>query len=149
VETENSFPQRHSRMSNLPEVRSQKSGVRMKAENHKTRMSPAQRDSGMSKLGLGVLRILRSLGILGRKTKNENRPAQRDSGNSILKTSPYCPCSPYRPLDLKTTPAQRDSGISIFGRLSGLLCWPHGQNQSFSTGLRNLQFDAKSGAKDL
>jgi len=28
----------------------------------------------------------------------------------------------------KTSPAQRDSEISIFGRLSGVLCWPHGQN---------------------
>jgi len=52
------------------------------------------------------------LGILGRKTRNENRPAQRDSGNSNLKTSLYRPYRPYRPLDFKTSPAQRDSGNS-------------------------------------
>ena len=28
---------------------------------------------------------------------------------------------------IEKLPAQRDSEISIFGRLSGVLCWPHGQ----------------------
>jgi hypothetical protein len=44
--------------------------------------------------------------------KTGMRPAQRDSGISILKTCPYRPYRPYRPLVFKTSPAQRDSGIS-------------------------------------
>ena len=98
--------------------------------------SPAQRDSKIS--NLGVLGILRSLGILGGNTKKENRPAQRDSGMSILKTSPYRPYllavrlvpqsgDPYRPLDFKNRPPQRDSKMSN-GRLSGVFCrWQGGR----------------------
>lgn len=62
--------------------------------------TPAQRGSGISILGVGVLGILRILGVLGWKTKTEN--------------SPY---SPYRPLDFKTTPAQPDSGDNMRGDL--------------------------------
>jgi hypothetical protein len=67
-------------MSKLPEVR-------MKTENRKTRM----------------------------------RPAQQDSGNSILKNCPYRPLAvrlvplcgdPYCPLNFKTIPAQQDSKMS-------------------------------------
>ena len=67
----------------------------------------------------------------------QNAPAQRDSGMSNLKTSPYRPLAvrlvplcgdPYRPLDFKTSPAQRHSKMSN-GRLSGVSCWPHGQNR--------------------
>ena len=47
--------------------------------------------------------------------KTGMRPAQPDSGISILKTCPYRPCRPYRPLVFKTMPAQRDSGISKLG----------------------------------
>jgi hypothetical protein len=68
-----------------------------------------QRDSGNSILGVGSLETLRSLGILGGKTKSKSSSAQRDSeisnlkvetgnslpqrdsGNSILKTCPYRP----------------------------------------------------------
>ena len=119
--------------------------------------TPAQRHSKMSNCEVGILRILRILGILGWKTKSKNSPAQRhskmsnwvtgrtsqtnptsptdaqyasaqlDSGiynlarpvktapaqrhskMSNLKTSPYRPYSPYRPLDFKTTPAQQHS----------------------------------------
>ena len=65
-----------------------------------------------------------------RKHKTKNRPAQRDSRISILKTSPYSPLAvrlvplcgdPYSPLDFKTSPAQRDSKMSN-GRLSGVFC---------------------------
>jgi len=69
---------------------------RLMGRKHKTENSPAQGDSEIAKLGLGVLGILRSLGILGEKTKNETNLAQRYSIISILETSP----------------AQRDSGIS-------------------------------------
>ena len=50
---------------------------------------PAQRDSENS--NLGVLRILRSLGILGRKVKNKISPAQAGSKNSKL-DFPLCLC---------------------------------------------------------
>jgi len=87
----------------------------LKAESE---TSPAQRYSGNSNLGLGVLGILgilRSLGILGGKTKNENTPAQRDSVIyfwAIRLLSPSCPSCP---LDFKNRPAQPDSGMSNFG----------------------------------
>ena len=44
--------------------------------------APAQADSGIYNLGVGILRILRSLGILGWKTKKKTSPAQRDSDQS-------------------------------------------------------------------
>jgi len=50
--------------------------------------------------------------LMRRKHKNKSGPAQRDSGMSNLKTCPYRPYCPYRPLVFKTAPAQRDSGIS-------------------------------------
>ena len=55
----------------------------MKTENRKTRMRPAQRDSGNSILG--VLGILGSLGILGWKTKSKTSPAQQDSKMSNVR----------------------------------------------------------------
>jgi len=64
------------------------------------------------------------MGVMGRKHKNKTSPVQRDSEISILKTSPY---RPYRPLAFKTTPAQRHSKMSN-KRMSGVSCWPHGQN---------------------
>jgi hypothetical protein len=63
-------------------------------------------------LGVGVLRILRILGILGWKTENKTCSAQQDSEISILTTCPLCPYCLLCPLVLKTTPAQRDSEIS-------------------------------------
>jgi hypothetical protein len=91
----------------------------MKTENRKTRMRPAQSDSGISILG--VLGILRSLRILEGRTKNENGSPQRDSIISILETSPkgllavrlvpLCG-DPYCPLDFKNRPAQLDSIMS-------------------------------------
>jgi len=131
---ENSSAQLDSRMSNL--------GMGLMGPMGPIRLMgpkcvPAQRDSGISKLRVGVMRILRSLGW---KIKSKNRPAQRDFGISILKveietspaqadseisilkTSPYCP---YLPLAFKNIPAQRHSKMSN-GRLSGVLCRPHG-----------------------
>jgi len=73
---------------------------------HKTKNSPAQPDSGISKLG--VLGILRSLGILGGRTKNENGSPQRDSGNSKL-DFPLCLCDS---VVKRLLPAQRHSKMS-------------------------------------
>ena len=78
---------------------------------HKSKTSPAQRDSGNSILGVGSLGILRSLGILGEQPVMKTTPAQRDSEISILAIRPLCP---YCPLVLKTTPAQQGSEISKF-----------------------------------
>jgi len=138
TETENSLPQRHSRMSNLvlesivPAKRSEQTILTINVKNkwrcfmdrwdygrmgqHKS--SPAQLDSGISKLAVGVLGIP---GSLGRKTKNETTHVQRDSGMSILKTRPYRLLAvrlvplcgdPYRPLVFKDASAQRYSGNS-------------------------------------
>ena len=73
--------------------------------------SPAQRDSGISKLTVGVLGILRSLGILGGKTKSENCPVQQGSKISNLVLTPHT----LRPLRLNLLSAQRDSGMSKLG----------------------------------
>ena len=80
--------------------------------------SPAQRDSKMSNLGMGLIGPMGPIGLMVQKPVMKTALAQRDSpanAGSNLKTSPYCPCSPYRPLVLKTSPAQRDSGISNLG----------------------------------
>jgi hypothetical protein len=98
----------------------QKKGKAMKAENTSSPVliswvrrsaepRPAQRDSGMSNCGVGVPGILRSLGILGWKTKSKNIPPQRYSKMSNLKTCPYRPCCSYRPLDFKISTVQRNS----------------------------------------
>ncbi len=81
-------------------------------KRHKTKTSPAQQDSRNSILGVGVLGILRSLGILGEQPITKATPAQRDSRIYKLRASPYRPYSPYRPLAFKTTSAQPDSGNS-------------------------------------
>jgi len=84
--------------------------------------TPAQRDSGMSKLGMGLIGPMGPMGpmgLMGKKPVMKNGPAQQGSGNSILKACPYCPSCPSCPLVFKTSPAQRDSGNSNFGRLSG------------------------------
>ena len=78
-------------------------------KKHKTKNTPPQRGSGNSKLGVG---ILRSLGILGGKTKNR----------------PYRPYCPYRPSVFKTMPAQADSGISKLA-IRPLFCWLSGQSR--------------------
>ena len=72
---------------------------------------------------MGVMRVIRVI-------ENKNRPAQPDSGIYNLKTSPYRPYCPYRPLDFKTAPAQADSGIYNLGvgilrilRSLGILGW--------------------------
>jgi len=84
-------------------------GFRRSVEN-----GPAQQDSKMSNLGMGLIGPMGHIGLMGRKPVMENRPAQRYSGMSILETSPYRPSCPYRPLNFK--------------------------NQSRSTGLRKLYF---------
>jgi len=129
---------------------------------------PAQRDSGIS-----------NLGVLGRKIKN--RPAQRDSGNSILKMEEDCHTERTEATKsgiftiliknimgcfmsrwgnmamskMQNAPAQRDSGMSNLkietensfpqrhsimsnGRLSGLLCWPHGQKAMSTMQVKNI-----------
>ena len=103
---ENASAQQHSKMSNL----------KLESEN-----SSAQPDSGISKLGMGlmgVIGVMGVMGLMGREHKSKNCPAQQDSGISTLKTSPYRPLAvrlvplcgdPFRPLDFKTTPGQPDS----------------------------------------
>jgi len=113
--------QRDSKMSNLGMgLISPMGPIGLMVQKPVMENGPAQRDSGNSKLG--VLGILRSLGILGGKTKNENCPTQQDSEISILKTGPYRPLAvrlvplcgdPYSPLCFKNRPAQQDSGMSI------------------------------------
>ena len=69
--------------------------------------NPAQRDSGISKLRVGVL------GILGRKTKSKNNPAQRRSKMSNGRMSGVS-CWPHRQ-NIESRPAQRDSIMSNLG----------------------------------
>ena len=112
VDAENTLPQRDSRMSNF-DVESKSHLPQRDSEISilKTRPlcpycplafknTPDQQDSNISNLEMGVLGILRSLGILGLKTKNKNRPAQRDSRISNLG------------LEFENTPAQQDSRMS-------------------------------------
>jgi len=95
-----------------------------------------QRDSGNSILGVGVLRILRSLGIMGGKAKNKNSPAQRDSKMSNGRLSGLF-CRWQGGQLPETTPAQRDSKMSN-GRLSGVSCWPHGQRAISTMQIKNI-----------
>jgi len=137
IETENGSPQRHSIMSNG------RLSVLLCCPHGQRAMSTMQIKNIAGCFGrLSVLLCWPH----GQQTKK--RPAQQDSGISILKTSPcrpycpYSPYSPYSPLAFKTTPAQQDSKMSK-GRLSVVLCWPHRQkaeNAFRSTGLRKLQF---------
>jgi len=94
-------------------------------QKHKIENSPAQRDSGNSKLGKGVLGILRSLGILGEQPKKQYGCAQRDSGISNLRASRTEPqrapaqrgsknSNLYLPLCLagcQASPAMRDASL--------------------------------------
>jgi hypothetical protein len=107
VGVKNRPAQRHSKMSN-----GRLSGVLCWPHGRKTKTAPAQRHSGISILGVGVLRILRSLRIMGKKTKSKTTPAQRYSKMSNLDDRPYCPSCPWCPLVFKTTPAQRHSKMS-------------------------------------
>jgi len=73
---------------------------------------PAQRDSEISILAdgtMGLMGVMRVMRLMGGKPEKQNRSAQRDSGNSILKTCPYRPYCPYRPLDFKNRSAQPGS----------------------------------------
>jgi len=112
-------------------------------EQQRMKTSPAQQDSGIYNLVTGRTSQTRPTGL----TEPQRSPAQRDSGISILKTSPYRPCllavrlvpqsgDPYRPLFFKNRPAQRHSKMSN-GRLSGVLCWPHGQKGIFTMQIEN------------
>ena len=96
----------------------------------KIKDQPAQRDSGISKLTVGIMGILRSLGILGWKTKSENCPVQQGSKISNLVLTP----SPPRPLRLNLLCAQLDSGMS---KLVYHLC-----------NLRNLRTNLLSAQRD-
>jgi len=134
--TENSLPQRDSKMSNL---RIDQTSQTCQTE---PKCSPAQRHSKMSNLAEAVKNnlpqrhsIMSSLGVLGIlrwKTKSKNSPVQRDSGISILKTSPYRPYGPYCPLDFKNRPAQRHSIMSILRvlRIQGSLGMPGWETKS-------------------
>jgi len=114
-ETENSLPQRHSKMSNLGfaaycHSKHQKNEIStMQIRNTwglfmgkltVIKTSIAQRDSELSKLGMGLIGTMGPIGLMGKKPVMKNRPAQRDSKMSILKVA------------AKNSPAQRDSKIS-------------------------------------
>jgi len=107
----------------------------------KTKLS--QQHSEMSNLGVGLIGPMGPIGLMGKKPAMKNRPAQRDSGNSILavgvlrilgilgwktksKSRPaqrdsgiykleIRPFCPSCPLVLKTTPVQRGSRMSKLG----------------------------------
>ena len=109
--------------------------------------------SEMSNLGIGRIGLMGPMGLMGRKSGKQSCPGQRDSGISIFKTCPYRPYRPYCPLYFKTSPAQRNSkmsnrrlsGVSYWphgGRLSGVLCCPHGQTSHAQpdSGISNLRF---------
>jgi len=140
IETEKSLPQRHSKMSNgrlsgvLCWPHGQKAMSTMQVKNmggcfgrlsglscwphgQQTKNIPVQRDSEISNSGMGLMGVIRVMGVMGRKHKTKNRPAQRDSGMSILGLGIL---GILRGLGIlrcktknKTSPAQRDSGISI------------------------------------
>jgi len=153
--TEIAPPQRDSIMSKLPEVR-------IKTENRKTRIRPAQRysknsnlvshlcnlrnlrtnllsaqlDSGNSILGMGEQGIMTVLvrnlagcfmGGWGNEpmSKMQNGSAQRHSKMSNLK------------IETENSLPQRHSKMSN-GRLSGVLCWPHGQDGMFTMQIKNV-----------
>jgi len=141
AETENTLPQPDSKMSNLVLTPSPQRSLRLnllsaqqysKMSNgrlsgvfcrwHGERLpetSPAQRDSGMYNL----------------KAETENTLPQPDSKMSNLVLTP----SPQHPLRLNLFPAHRDSKMSN-GRLSGGLCWPHGQKGIFTMQIENKTF---------
>jgi len=109
--------------------------------------SPAQRGSKNSKLGAkniitaegaenteDVIFTMRIKNItdcfMGRRvnesmSKMQNSPAQRDSIMSILK------------IETENSLPQRHSKMSN-GRLSGLLCWPHGQRAMSTALIKNI-----------
>ena len=74
--------------------------------------APAQRDSGIYILGMGLIGPMGLIGLMGQYPVMKTTPAQRDSGMSNLKTSPLCPYCLLCPLALKNSPAQRDSKMS-------------------------------------
>jgi len=109
---------------------------------------PAQLDSGISKLEMGLMGVIGIMGIMRRRHKSKNDPAQRDFGISILKTSPtglltvrLVPQSgdPYRSSVFKNRPAQRDSGISKLGTVEqGIITVPVKNLEGyFMSGWRN------------
>ena len=65
----------------------------------------AQRHSGIYKLGIGLMRPIR---LIGQKPEMKNTPAQLDSMSNLG----HCPKNLLCPFG---------------GWLSGMLCWPHGQ----------------------
>ena len=76
--------------------------------------SPAQQDSIMSNLGMGVIGPMgpmEPIGLMGRKPVMENHPAQRGYKNSNL-VFPMCLAGPAMRDDSVVKAVQRDSGIS-------------------------------------
>jgi len=143
LDFENSPAQRHSKMSNgrlsgvfcrwqCGENRPAQRNSKMSNCAGAVKCAPAQRDSGMSKLGMGLMSPMGPIGLMGQKPVMKNRPAQRDSIMSNLKieteNTPAQRDSIMSNLKIETenTPAQRHSKMSN-GRLSGVLCWPHGR----------------------
>ena len=86
--------------------------------------APAQRDSIMSALGMGLIGPMGPMGpigLMGQKPGIKNAPAQWDSEISILGMGLIGPMGPIGLMGnkpgMKNAPAQRDSGNSIFGSM--------------------------------
>jgi len=155
--------------------------MRLMGRKHKTKNTPAQQDSGNSKLSriaMGIMGIMRGMRLMGRKHKTKNSPAQRDSKMSNERLSGVV-CRQHRQKGMFTmqvknimscfiglrgdesmskmqnTLPQRDSKMSNLkketenslpqrhsimsnGRLSGVLCWPHGQKAMSTMRIKNM-----------
>ncbi len=127
----NTLPQRHSKMSNgrLPMVSCLPHGgrlsedspaqgdsgisklggamgiMRIMGKGHKNKNSPAQRDSIMSNPGMGLIGLMGPIGLMGKQPVNENSPAQAGSNISKLVLS-LCLAG------CQASPAMRD--VSVF-----------------------------------
>jgi hypothetical protein len=104
--------------------------------------SPAQQDSKMSKCGVGIMRVIGVMGDMGQERIVKKRYSQRHSKiserfeNGIAQLASIIFkfggrlsglfCWPQGQ-NINNSPAQQYSNISN-GRLSGLFCWPQGQN---------------------
>jgi len=80
-------------------------------KKHKTKNRSAQRDSGISKLGMGRIGPMVPIGLMAQKPIMKNSPAQRDSGISKL-VSHLCNLRNQR---TNLLCAQHDSIMSNFG----------------------------------
>jgi hypothetical protein len=94
--------------------------------------SPAQWHSKMTKCWMGIMGIMGIMGVMRRmgwKTKIESSPTQQDSG---IYKSKMCPMRLIGHIGLmgkENQPVKPHSKFSN-GRLSGVFCWPQGQDEN-------------------